>query len=51
MKKQYLKPTTRVVVLQQCRILAGSPVATSLNGAPEGIGWAENGIGDTVVLR
>ena len=51
MEKQYLKPTTRVVVLQQCRILAGSPVATSLNGAPEGIGWAENGIGDTDVLR
>jgi hypothetical protein len=51
MKKQYLKPTTRVVVLQQCRILAGSPVARSLNGAPEGIDWAENGIGEDDVLR
>jgi hypothetical protein len=52
MKKQYLKPTTRVVMLKQrYRILSGSPVARSLNGAPEGIGWAENGIGEDEVLR
>ena len=51
MKKQYLKPATRVVKLKQCRILSGSPVARSLKGAPEGIGWAENGIGEDEVLR
>lgn len=52
MKKQYMKPTVHVVVLQQqCHILAGSAAARGLNGTPEGMNWPSDGIGDDDVLR
>ena len=51
MKKHYFKPTTRVVMLKQCRILSGSPWVKSFTGTPYEIFWAENGIGDNEVLR
>ena len=53
MKKQYMKPTMRVVLLQQkCQILAGSsPAATGLTGTPEGIIWDGDGLDDDDVLR
>ena len=47
-----MKPTTRVVVLQQqSHILAGSLAANGLSGTPEGITWENNGLGDNDILR
>ena len=51
MKKQYLKPTTRVVKLKQCKLLNGSPWVKSFTGTPYEIYWATDGIGDNEVLR
>ena len=52
MKKQYMKPTVHVVVLQQqCHILAGSAGAKGLNNSPEGMNWPSGGIGDSDDLR
>ena len=52
MKRAYTKPTMRVVLLQQqCRILAGSAGVTNFMGAPEGIGWENDGLDDSAVLR
>ena len=53
MKREYMKPTVRVVVLQQqCQILAGSsPAATGLTGTPEGLTWDNDGLDGSDVLR
>ena len=52
MKKQYMKPTMQVVVLQHdSYILAGSPAVTSLTGELENIEWEEDGLDDTDILR
>ena len=55
MKKHYLKPTTRVVMLKQCRILSGSPLVNNVVfGTPGNIDqifWATEGIGNDDVLR
>ena len=51
MKKQYLKPTTRVVKLKRCKILFSSPLVKDVYGAPDQIFWATGGIGEDEVLR
>lgn len=53
MKREYMKPTVRVVVLQQqCQILAGSsPAANGLSGTPEGLEWVSEGLDDSDDLR
>ena len=53
MKREYMKPTMRVVVLQQqCQILAGSsPAATGLTTNPEEIVWALDGLEGSDELR
>jgi hypothetical protein len=53
MKREYMKPTMRVVVLQQqCQILAGSsPAANGLSGTPEGLNWDSDGLDDGDDLR
>ena len=53
MKREYMKPTVHVVVLQQqCQILAGSsPAANGLSGTPEGLNWVVDGLDDDDDLR
>ena len=53
MKREYMKPTMRVVVLQQqCQILDGSsPAANGLTGTPEGLNWDIDGLDGSDVLR
>ena len=53
MKREYMKPTMRVVVLQQqCQILAGSsPSANGLTGTPEGLNWDSDGLDNGDDLR
>ena len=52
MKKQYMKPTVRVVALQQrYHLLAGSGAARGLNGTPEGMKWTPDGLDDSDDLR
>ena len=52
MKRDYMKPTMRVVVLQQqCQILAGSAGANGLTGTPEGLTWDNDGLDGSDVLR
>ena len=51
MKKQYIKPTTRVVKLKRCKILFGSPLVKEVYGAPDQIFWVTGGIGNDDVLR
>ena len=53
MKKEYMKPTVFVVMLQQqSQILTGSlPTANGLTNNPEGIIWDDDDLDDTDVLR
>ena len=52
MKREYMKPTMHVVVLQQqCQILAGSAGANGLTGNPEGIIWDGDGLDNGDDLR
>ena len=52
MKKQYMKPAMRVVLLQQkCQILAGSYGANSLGTSPEGFILDGDGLDDDDIQR
>lgn len=49
MKKQYMKPTMRVVKIQQTQMLCGSPKITSISGS-DGFTLDGEGLGDDAIL-
>ena len=53
MKKEYMKPSMKVLKLQHSGIICGSgnKSARSLNSSPEGLNWDDDGLEDSDDLR